>query len=88
MDKLLGISVAFADGNIPSDWWLVSVTGGEPRQLTHTQSLALYGSYSPDNRFIASDSANGIFVMKPDGTGVTQLLSTTGGNAATVDWIP
>jgi Tol biopolymer transport system component len=77
-----------ADGSIPSDWWSVPVTGGIPKQLTHVQSLALYGSYSPDQQHIASYTANGIFVMNPDGTGVTVIVPDIGSIPGTVNWLP
>jgi len=88
LDRLMGITVAFADGSIPSDWWSVPVTGGVPRQLTHVQELALYGSFSSDKQFIASYTSDDIFVMKPDGTGVTLLVNDIGGVPGTVDWTP
>jgi hypothetical protein len=37
---------------------------------------------------MASYSGNGIFVMKPDGTQLTTLVSDMGGLAGTVNWIP
>ncbi len=77
-----------ADGSIPSDWWSVPVSGGVPEQLTHVAALALFGSYSPDKEHIASFSSNGIFVMNPDGTGVTVIVPDVGGIPGTVSWIP
>ena len=77
-----------ADGSIPSDWWSVPITGGTPEQLTHTQSLALFGSYSPDKKHIASYTSDEIFVMDPDGTGLTVLVKDIGGIPGTVNWIP
>ncbi len=87
-EKLTGVTVAKADGNIPSDWWSVPATGGAPQQLTHTQSLSLFGCFSPDGKFIASLSTDGIFVMKPDGSDLTQLVSSDANIAGTVNWIP
>ena len=88
LDKLMGIQVALADGTLPSDWWSVPVTGGPATQLTNVQSLALYGVFSPDNKYIASFSTDGIFVMKPDGTEVTIVVDDVGGIPGTVHWIP
>lgn len=87
-ERLFGITVAKADGTIPSDWWSVGSAGGRPKPLTNIQSLALYGWYSPDNQHVASFSVDGIFVMKPDGTGVTLVVSQIGASSGTVDWIP
>ena len=87
-DKIMGVSMVAADGTIPSDWWSVPLTGGEPNRLTRVHSLGLYGSFSPDKKHIASYSMYGIFVMKPDGTGVNMLVNDVGGINGTVNWIP
>jgi len=87
-DQLLGIQVALADGTLPSDWWSVPLTGGTPKQITNVLSLALYGVFSPDNKYIASYSTDGIFVMKPDGTELTIVIKDVGGIPGTVNWIP
>ncbi|HEX2697751.1 MAG TPA: hypothetical protein VHM28_08575 [Anaerolineales bacterium] len=87
-DKLFGITVASADGTIPSDWWSVPLAGGTPKRLTQVQSLALYATFSPDKKYIASYSADGIFVMNPDGSGVTQIVNYTGGITGAISWIP
>ena len=84
---LFGASPASAH-NVESEWWSVPVGGGSITQLTHIQTPGLYGSFSPDNRMIASFSTNRIFAMNPDGTNLTMLLSDTGGNLGTVNWIP
>ncbi len=87
-DNLFGITVAYADGSIPSDWWSIPLAGGVPKRLTHLQSMALFARFSPDKKHIVSYSASGIFIMNPDGTGVTQVLNFTGGTPGTVNWIP
>jgi WD40 repeat protein len=87
-DKLFGVQVALADGTLPSDWWSVPITGGTPKQLTNVQSLALYGVFSPDDKYVASYSTDGIFVMKPDGTELTTVVNDVGGIPGTVNWIP
>jgi Tol biopolymer transport system component len=87
-EKLSGIRVAKANGGIPSDWWSVPVSGGEITRLTHIQSSGLYASVSPDKKYIASFSAGGIFVMKPDGLDLTLLVPNLDGFSGTVTWIP
>src|SRR5260221_613883 len=87
-DKIMGVAVAAADGTIPSDWWSVPLSGGEPNQLTHIRSLGLFGSFSPDKNHIASYSTYGIFVMKPDGSEVNMLVQDVGCISGTVNWIP
>jgi hypothetical protein len=50
--------------------------------------MALFARFSPDKKHIVSYSANGIFIMNPDGTGVTQVLNYTVGTSGTANWIP
>jgi Tol biopolymer transport system component len=88
IEKIMGISVAYAHGSIPSDWWSVPLAGGEPQRLTHVYSPGLFASLSPDSKYIASYSASGIFVMDPDGGNLTQIVDYTGGILGTVSWIP
>jgi Tol biopolymer transport system component len=88
LDRLLGVTVARAHSNVPSDWWSIPVTGGEITRLTNIQSMGLFGSRSPDGEFLASYSLNGIFVMKTDGTQLTQLLPNPHSVPGTVCWIP
>jgi Tol biopolymer transport system component len=88
VDKLLGVTVARADGTLPSDWWSVAASGGKAIQLTHVHSLALFGVFSLDKKYLASYSSYGIFVMKPDGTEVITVVSDVGGLSGTVNWIP
>ena len=88
LDKLMGVSIAKAHSNVPSDWWTVPVTGGEMTQLTNIQSMGLFGSLSPDKQYLASYSLNGIFVMKTNGTQLTQLIPNPQSVPGTVNWIP
>ena len=87
-EKVLGITVASAHAAVPSDWWSVPVTGGAATQITHLRSFALFGSLSPDGQYVASISSDVLFVMRPDGTNLTQLVDSIGGIAGTVNWIP
>ena len=88
LDKLMGVTVAKAHSNVPSDWWRIPVTGGEMTRLTNIQAMGLFGSPSPDDQYIASYSLNGIFVMKTDGTQLTQLLPNPQSVPGTLCWIP
>jgi Tol biopolymer transport system component len=85
-EKLMGIQVVKAH-EIPSDWWSVPVTGGEPTRLTQLQTIRLFASISPDKRHIASLSGEGIFVMDQMGSNLMQLLFEPG-VSGTVSWIP
>jgi Tol biopolymer transport system component len=86
-ERLLGVTIASAH-TVPSDWWSAPVAGGSPTQLTQLGAIGLYASASPDGQHIASYSGEGIFVMNPDGTDLTDILSDTGGQPGTVSWIP
>jgi len=85
-EKVIGILVAKAH-SIPSDWWSVPVTGGTPTQLTKLQAINLFASLSPDKKYIASVSGDGLFVMGLDGSNLTQLISDSGVHG-TVSWLP
>jgi hypothetical protein len=88
LDRFMGVHVAKAHSNVPSDWWTISVDGGEMTQLTNIQSRGLFGSLSPDNQYLASYSLDGIFVMKTDGTQLTNLIPNPQSVPGTVSWIP
>jgi Tol biopolymer transport system component len=87
LDKVLGMQTVSAH-NIPSEWWSVPLSGGIISQQTHIQSTSLYATNSPDGKWLASFSGNGIFLMRPDGTNLMMLVNDVGGIAGTVDWIP
>jgi len=88
LDRLMGVRVAKAHSNVPSDWWTISVDGGEMTQLTNIQSRGLFGSLSPDNQYLASYSLDGIFVMKTDGIQLTQVIPNPQSVPGTLSWIP
>jgi len=87
LDWLLGVRVASAH-SLPEDWWSVPCAGGVPTQLTHIEAPSLYASLSPDGQLLASFSGNGVFVMGPDGSGLTMIVNDVGGIPGTVNWIP
>jgi len=86
-EKLSGIRVASAEGE-PSDWWSVPVGGGEITQLTNIRHRGLYASIAPDNQYIAIFSKDNMFVMKPNGSELTILISELHGFSGTLTWIP
>lgn len=86
-EKLAGIRIAKAAGE-PSDWWSVPVSGGEITRLTDIRHRDLYASISPDNRYVASFNRDNIFVMKPDGSELTILISELHGFSSIGSWIP
>ena len=86
LDKAMGIQIANAH-IIPSDWWSVPVTGGTPRRLTNIQTINLFASLLPDHQHIVSVGADGLFVMRLNGSNLTRLISDSGVHG-TVSWLP
>jgi Tol biopolymer transport system component len=84
-DRLLGVRLAAAH-DVPSDWWRIPVAGGEPERLTSENETGMVGSFSPDGRYFAFSSVNGLYVMKPDGSELTWLVKTAAGPA--LSWTP
>jgi len=87
LEKLAGIRIAKAEGE-PSDWWSVPVDGGEITRVTNIRHRSLYASFSPDNQYVASFNRDNIFVMKPDGSELTILISELHGFSSIGSWIP
>lgn len=85
-DRLMGVQIAKAH-DVPSDWWSVPVTGGAATRLTQLQTIRLFASISPDEKYIASMSGEGILVMGLDGSNVRQILFDPG-LSSVVNWIP
>lgn len=86
LDILSGVRVASAH-NVPSDWWSVPVSGGEPRRLTQLHTVNLFASLLPDGRRIASLSGEGLFTMEFDGSSLTRLLPDPG-IYGSLRWLP
>jgi Tol biopolymer transport system component len=84
-DRIFGVQPVLAH-SIPSDWYEVPVSGGNAQRLTNLNDTGMYACSSPDGQHIAFISKSGLYVMNPDGSGITRLsdLAATG----TVDWVP
>jgi Tol biopolymer transport system component len=85
LDQLLGVQIAEAH-DVASDWWRVSIDGGKPERLTHIGDIGLYADFAPDRQYVAFASLSGIFVMKPDGSNLTQLVRDAIGGS--ICWTP
>ena len=85
LEQLFGVDVALAH-NEPSDWYLVPVEGAQPQRLTNLGEMRLAGSLSPDGERMAFISANGLYVMNIDGSGLIKLSHDV--MVGSVDWIP
>ena len=86
-DKFTGVHIAKANGEV-SDWWSVPINGGELTRLTNIRHMGLYASISPDKNYLAIFSKDNIFVMRPDGSELTVLISELRGFTGTISWIP
>jgi Tol biopolymer transport system component len=84
-DRLLGVKTAAAH-NLPSDWWRVPVSGGEPEMIANIDEVGLHGAFSPDGQLIAYISSTGLHLMNPDGTNRQQLFTESALNG--LSWIP
>ncbi|MAU01291.1 MAG: hypothetical protein CL608_29470 [Anaerolineaceae bacterium] len=84
-ERLLGVEVASAH-NLPSRWWRLPITGGEPEPITTEARVGQYGVLAPDGRSLAFSSQSGIFLMQPDGREVRQLLELSA--ADSLSWTP
>ena len=85
LERLFGIQVASAH-TIPSDWYRVSISGGQVDRLTNLSDTGMYASVSPDKKWVAFISQTGLYVMRIDGTDLTQLSDLVANG--TVDWVP
>ena len=84
-EALLGIQSASAH-NIPSDWYRLPTSGGQPEQLTMIQETGIYGDFSPDGKFIGFATFNGLYIMQPDGSELEKILEV--GATSALSWIP
>ena len=82
----MGVQVVMAH-DVPSDWWSVPISGGPATRLTQIQTIRLFGSVSPDKKYMASQSGEGILVMGLDGSNVRQLFFDPGVSSV-INWIP
>ncbi len=73
------------------DIFLVDITGGQLRQLTHGEGSNEDPAWSPDGRFLAFSSTRGnrsqIWVMDADGA-APRLMADVPGTSATPHWSP
>jgi Tol biopolymer transport system component len=84
LEQLLGVGSASAH-NVPSDWFRVSISGGQAERLTHITRAGLYGAFGPDGRYIAFVDSTGLYVMTPDGSEILQLVDMPG--SGIMSWV-
>jgi Tol biopolymer transport system component len=67
--------------DIPSDWWRIPVSGGEPERLTELNLVGLYGDFVGNGRYLAFASRSGLYLLDTHDLSVTQLLDVMAGSA-------
>lgn len=86
VDRLLGVQAVEAH-NVPSDWWSIEIGADkQPVRLTKIYDTGMYGDFSPDGQWVAFLSASGMYLMKPDGTGLTPMIPLDA--LGTLEWVP
>ncbi len=80
--------VAAAEAHtVPSDWWRIDLHDlGSAVQLTRVGHTGLVGDFSADGDWLAFMSDRGLFVMRPDGSQLTQLIEL--GGSGSLEWLP
>jgi Tol biopolymer transport system component len=78
--RWLGAQTAAAH-DIPSDWWRIPVSGGEPERLTEVNLVGLYGDFVGNGRYLAFASRSGLYLLDTADMSVTQLLDVMAGSA-------
>lgn len=72
---------------VPSDWWRIDLRDlATVVQLTRIGHTGLVGDFSADGAWLAFMSDRGLFVMRPDGSQLTQLAEL--GGSGTLEWLP
>jgi Tol biopolymer transport system component len=82
--RWLGAQTAAAH-DIPSDWWRIPVSGGEPERLTELNLVGLYGDFVENGRYLAFASRSGLFLLDTADMSVSQLLDVVAGTAVNYD---
>ncbi len=74
----LGVQVAQAhvDQPIPTDWWRMPATGGEPERLTSEELLIIFGSLGSDG-LIYFSASDGLYVANPADGKIQRLVEAT-----------
>ncbi len=72
---------------VPSDWWRVELASpGQAQQVTHVGQTGLIGDVAPQGDWVAFMSDAGVFVMRPDGSQLTQIVDL--GGMGSLEWLP
>jgi hypothetical protein len=81
---LLGAAPVYAHPQA-SDWYQIALANGQVKRLADVRDSNMIGAFSPDGKWIAYISPKGVFVMRPDGSGLTQIASLMG--TGSLKWV-
>jgi hypothetical protein len=71
---------------MPSEWWRLRLSGGDPERLTAIGASGLSGAFSPDGRYLGFVSYGGLGLLELEGSRLTWIFpATTFGNLI---WLP
>jgi len=85
LDRLMGVQVAHANG-MPSEWWRLPLSGGDPERLTVIGASGLSGAFSPDGGYLGFVSYGGMGMLGLEEGRLTWIFpATTFGNLI---WLP
>ena len=76
----------FFGGCETSHLWVVNADGSNPMKLA--DSPAFTSAWSPDGTKIISGNGSDLFVMNPDGSGLTNITNTSGEYELSPSWQP
>jgi len=88
-EQLLGVKAALAhtEHSVPSDWWRVPVTGGEPEQITGRAEIIIYGDLSPTGQHLAYSTTNTLYLLNTIDSSLRQI-SIRSLSVGVLAWLP
>lgn len=86
LDLVLPRAYAHGDHDVASDWWRVSVEGGEPEQVTDLQTVFYGGRAHPDGGWFAAACREGVLLVNTSTGQATPLLEDR--TIRALSWVP
>ncbi len=88
VSALLGVQIAragSAEHSAPSDIWQIDLATGKVQMLADVRAEGIVLDTSPDGRYIAFITGQGIYIMAADGANLTRISEQTGYRS--IQWI-
>lgn len=87
LQALFGVSIARAhDEASITDIWAISTAGGSPYRVAKVSAEGIVLDYSPDGQYIAFVTAEGLYIMGSDGSGLSRIGEQH--LLRSVQWVP